>query len=456
MNSARPTIGSKLKSQGMMVMNKRIQSKAFALSSSILAIGFVLLFTQQATLHWRSEWNKRTADAIKFPGSYKEGEGIVCDRSHFRTDLCTAFGHVQMHANSSSFLLHVQDEINSGIEEKVRPYTRKWEKNVMDIVHEVTLKSVMFTSSSNVNCDVVHDVPAIVYSTSGYTGNLYHEFNDGILPLYITTQQLEKEFVLVVVDYHNWWLTKYDEILKQLTKYRVINFENETMVHCFPEVTVGLFIHGDLMIDPSLMFHNKSILDFRALINRAYTPHWFVPEPNSDKPRLVILVREGNRVILNLKEVVELAEQLGFNVTVWKPVRTTELKTTYKLLNSSHVLLGVHGAALTHFLFMRPGSVFIQVIPLGTEWASHTYFGEPAERMGFQYIGYNIALEESTLSHKYDKNDIVLTNPRAVGKQGWAVTKQIYLESQDVIINLSRMKRVLIYAKRKANKFMSL
>lgn len=456
MNSSRATIGSKLKSQGMMVMNKRIQSKAFALSTTILAIGFVVLMSQQASLHWRSEWYKGATDTVKFPGSYKEGEGIVCDRSHFRTDLCTAFGHVQMHANLSSILLHAQDKSNFGIEEKVRPYTRKWEKDVMAIVHEVTLKSVPLTSSSNVNCDVVHNVPAIVYSTSGYTGNLYHEFNDGIIPMYITTQHLEKEVVFIIVDCHNWWLTKYDEILKQLTKYRVINFENETMVHCFPEVTVGLFIHGDLMIDPSLMVHNKSILDFRAFVNRAYTPHWFVPEPNSDQPRLVILVREGNRVILNLKEVVGLAEQLGFNVTVWKPLRTTELKTTYALLNSSHVLLGVHGAALTHFLFMRPGSVFIQVIPLGTEWASDTYFGEPAERMGFQYIGYKIGLEESTLSHKYSKNDIVLRNPRAVVQQGWAVTKQIYLESQDVIINLSRMKRVLIRAKRKANKFMSL
>ncbi|KAH9313916.1 hypothetical protein KI387_022543, partial [Taxus chinensis] len=390
----------------------------------------------------------------KLPGSYKDGEGIVCDRSQYRTDICTIFGHVQMHASSGMFLLDAQDKHNSGVEEKIRPYTRKWERSVMDIVHEVTMKSVMFPNNSNL-CDVVHNVPAIVFTTGGYTGNLYHEFNDGIIPLYITSQHLEKEVVFVIVDFHNWWLTKYDEVLKQLTQYRVINFENETKVHCFPEVTAGLFIHGELMVDSTLMFQNKSILDFRALLNHAYTPHWFVPDKSTEadnKPRLVVLVRVGSRMILNLNEVVELAEQIGFNVTIWKPLRTTELKTTYRLLNFSHVLLGVHGAALTHLLFMRPGSVFIQVIPLGTDWAAQTYFGEPAERMGIHYMGYNIDIQESTLSRKYDRNDLVLKNPKAVVKKGWEATKQVYLESQDVIINLSKFRRTLIYAKKKVKK----
>eukprot|EP01018_Ginkgo_biloba_P037403 Gb_13504 [translate_table: standard] len=458
---SRSSIGSK--NFRLQSMKKKISSKSFLLSTIILGIGFFVLVAQQAALPWQSESNKgvaqRSAGKARLPGSYRDGEGIICDRSHSRTDLCSAFGHVQMDANSSLFLLNAVDKGNSGIEEKIRPYTRKWEKAVMDIIHEVTLKSVVFPGITNLKCDVVHNVSAVVFSTGGYTGNLYHEFNDGIIPLYITSQHLEKEVVFVIVNCNNWWLTKYDEVLKQLTRYRVINFNNDTMVHCFPEVTVGLFIHGELMIDPSLMLHNESILDFRALMNRAYTPHWFVPETSAatdNLPQLVILVREGSRVILNLKEVVELAEQIGFNVTLWKPLRTTELKKTYRLLNSSHVLVGVHGAALTHFLFMRPGSVFIQIIPLGTDWASHNYYGDPAKRMGLQYIGYKIDLEESTLSSKYDKNDTVLTNPTAVVKQGWWATKQIYLESQDVIINLSRMRNTLINAKRKAQRFMSL
>lgn len=40
--------------------------------------------------------------------------------------------------------------------------------------------------------------------------------------------------------------------------------------HCFPEASVGLRIHGDLTVDPSLIEGNKSILDFCNLFDRAY------------------------------------------------------------------------------------------------------------------------------------------------------------------------------------------
>lgn len=488
-------------------MKKPVSSKRFLLAATIVAIGFVIFFGQQSALPSHFEYinakatkpdvqplavldtveepqeiqnssmnhkhstvnpidsfpagNKSvvhmvTSERIKIPGAYKYGEGIVCDRSHSRTDICFAFGHVQMNATSSLFMLNAYNENNSGIEEKIRPYTRKWENDVMNLVNEVTLKSKLVQNNSVLNCDVKHEVPAIVFSTGGYTGNVYHEFNDGIIPLYITLQHLKREVVLVNVDCRNWWLTKYDEVLNQLTKYRVINFENETMIHCFPEVTVGVFIHDEMTIDPSLMPNNETILDFRALLDKAYRPGYRLPEKNpsgTKRPALVILVRDGSRVILNLQQLVKLAKQLGFNVTLWKPLPTTELKATYRLLNSSHVLMGVHGAALTHFLFMRPSTVFIQIIPLGTDWASRNYYGDPAQKMGLQYIGYKIGINESTLSDQYRENDTVLMNPTEIVRQGWSATKQIYLESQDVRIDLHRFKDTLMDAKRRAIRF---
>ena len=34
-------------------------------------------------------------------------------------------------------------------------------------------------------CDIRHltGVPAVVFSMGGYTGNVYHEFSDGLIPL---------------------------------------------------------------------------------------------------------------------------------------------------------------------------------------------------------------------------------------------------------------------------------
>ena len=88
------------------------------------------------------------------------------------------------------------------------------------------------------------------------------------------------------------------------------------------------------------------------------------------KPKLVILSRSGSRAITNENLLVKMAKEIGFLVQVLKPDRTTEMAKIYRTLNASDVMIGVHGAAMTHFLFLRPGSGFIQVVPLGITWAA--------------------------------------------------------------------------------------
>eukprot|EP00249_Psilotum_nudum_P000022 c10112_g1_i2 orf=389-1891(+) len=391
----------------------------------------------------------------------RKDENFRCDRSAFHTDVCNMRGDVRMDANKSSFVLFAAMNGTLQGEEKIRPYSRKWEKHIMDsTVHELLLISTDAAAEDHarLECQVHHNVPGIVFSTGGYTGNMCHEFNDGIIPLFITSQHLRGEVVFIIVDFHNWWMSKYSEIIRQLSNYPIINFENETRIHCFPEVSIGLYFHAELSIDPTLMPHHESIHNFRSMLGRAYftspTQEWSYFN-NSNRPRLVLIVRDGTRVILNQDEVVQLAEEVGFQVLVWKPERTTMLKTAFGILNESHVLMGVHGAALTHFLFMRSGTVFIQILPFGTEWAGNTYYAEPASRFGLYYTDYKIDPEESTLSSKYDKSDIIFTDPKTIFlRHGWGTLKEIYLEGQNVNLSLSRFRNVLLDAKQKALHFM--
>lgn len=90
-----------------------------------------------------------------------------------------------------------------------------------------------------------------------------------------------------------------------------------------------------MKIDPSIMPNNETILDFRALLDKAYKPGYRLPKKNptgTKRPTLVILVHDGSRVILKLKQLVKLAKQVGFNATLWKMLLTTDLKATYRLL----------------------------------------------------------------------------------------------------------------------------
>ncbi|XVF07197.1 hypothetical protein REPUB_Repub06bG0117800 [Reevesia pubescens] len=419
---------------------------------------------------------------------------ICCDRSHFRSDICSMKGDVRTHYHSSSvflyssknsdgFINYVSSIVDDGEEEeddelqheKIKPYTRKWETSVMDTIDELDLISKRGNSGVHHPCDVIHNVPAVVFSTGGYTGNVYHEFNDGIMPLYITSQHFNKKVVFVILEYHNWWVMKYGDILSHLSDYPPIDFSGDNRTHCFTEAIVGLRIHDELTVDSSLMESNKTIVDFRNLLDRAYWSRiqgliqdeereaqekkLFLPPTsgsslNVDKkvqhqarrPKLVILSRNGSRAITNENILVKAAEEIGFQVHVLRPERTTELAKIYRALNSSDVMIGVHGAAMTHFLFMKPASVFIQVIPLGTDWAAETYYGEPARKLGLKYIGYKITPRESSLFDEYDKDDPVLRNPSSLTKKGWEYTKKIYLKGQTVRLDLQRFRKRLVRA----------
>ncbi|XP_040381739.1 xylan glycosyltransferase MUCI21-like [Oryza brachyantha] len=404
---------------------------------------------------------------------------LCCDRTSTRADICFARGDVRMHSASASFQL-VSSSSSSGNatamgeEERIRPYTRKWEANVMATIDEVRLRRV--SPGDAARCDVVHDVPAVLFSTGGYTGNVYHEFNDGILPLFVTSNHFRRRVVFVILEYHDWWITKYGDVVSRLSAFPPIDFTADRRVHCFPEVIAGLRIHGELTVDPEKTPEGKSIRHFRTLLDDAYRGRIQYLErlerraarkrrgatakstsialpiapptkhASPDRPRLVIVSRTGSRVIENEADVAALAADVGFDVRVIRPERTTELCKIYRELNASDAMVGVHGAAMTHFLFMRPGKVFIQVVPLGTDWAAGAYYGEPAARLGLRYVGYKILPEESSLSREYPTGDPVLTDPAGVGKRGWDVTKKVYLDRQNVRLDLARFREELVKA----------
>ncbi|KAH6779691.1 Glycosyltransferase family 61 protein [Perilla frutescens var. hirtella] len=423
---------------------------------------------------------------------------VCCDRTSRRSDTCVMKGDVRTHAASSSLILYRSNDLIDSVSglsdggadeaeaiqhEKIRPYSRKWETSVMNTIDEVDL-IVKRGSGIHHRCDVHHDVPAVIFSTGGYTGNLYHEFNDGIIPLYITSQHMNKKVVFVILEYHSWWITKYGDILSQLSDFPPIDFSKDGRTHCFPEATLGLRIHDELTVDPALMGGNKTIADFHDLLDRAYWPRirgliqdeereadeaaqsdvkssgtttqkqdlarpmlrTITQKQDLTRPKLVILARNGSRAITNQDSLVKLAEDIGFIVEVVRPERTTELAQIYRSLNSSDVMVGVHGAAMTHFLFMKPGSVFIQVIPLGTDWAAQTYYEEPATKLGLSYIGYKILPKESSLYQDYRNNDPILIDPDSVNKKGWEFTKKIYLDGQSVSLDLRRFQKRLLRA----------
>ena len=170
----------------------------------------------------------------------------------------------------------------------------------------------------------------------------------------------------------------------------------------------------------------------------------------------MLISRNGGagRVLLNQNEVKFEAEKIGFSVIIFEPTPMTSMHNAYELIHSGHAMIGIHGAALTHTIFLRPGSVFMQVVPLGTEWAAEVCYARLARNVGSEYMEYRIEPGESSLLEKYSKDDLVIRDPVAFRGTDWSLMN-VYLKEQNVTLDLDRFREYLKEMYKKVKKFMN-
>ncbi|XP_059662455.1 alpha-1,3-arabinosyltransferase XAT3-like isoform X2 [Cornus florida] len=324
----------------------------------------------------------------------------------------------------------------------VQPYARKEDETAMKTITPVQILEGSITSPA---CNYTHVVPAVIFSTSGFMGNLFHEFNEIIIPLFLTTHHFQSHVQFIIVDYDPWFVTKYNRILTHLSPYEFINSASNGSVHCFPGIVVGLEYHDNLAINYSDIPGGYSMLDFKQFLKEAYNLK-VKTLSKIEQPVLMLISRNGSRMFLNEDEMVGMMEELGFRVVVVTPNRMANLDKFASVVNSCSVMVGAHGAGLANELFLPTGAVMVQVVPWGLEWASNAYFGEPAQDMGVQYLEYKIEPEESTLIDRYGRDHQVFVDPGAIFAMGYYTARAIYVDGQNMKINLVRFRKTLVEA----------
>ncbi|WOL01193.1 hypothetical protein Cni_G09907 [Canna indica] len=162
------------------------------------------------------------------------------------------------------------------------------------------------------------------------------------------------------------------------------------------------------------------------------------------KPRLLIISRKRTRKLMNVDKIAGLAEKVGFEVVV-SEAAFGGVADFARIVNSCDAMMGVHGAGLTNFVFLPWNAVLIQVVPFGKlDWIASNYFGNPAKKMKLKYLEYSISEEESSLTELYGRDDPVFKDPKSIHKLGWFKMGEIYLDKQDVRLDLKRFKPVLV------------
>ncbi|XP_057415295.1 beta-1,2-xylosyltransferase XYXT1-like [Lotus japonicus] len=363
-----------------------------------------------------------------------------------RTEYCQTQGDVRVHGKSSSvYVVSPKTTILAeNISWSIRPYARTSDAAAMSSVRKWSVKPIE-VSQGIPQCTQNHSIPAVIFSTAGYTGNNFHEFTDVVIPLFLTSRQFKGEVQFIITDKRHWWILKHQAFLKKLSNYEIMDIDSDEEVHCFPRVNVGLKrYHKELSIDPQK--YSYSMKDFRDFLRSSYSLKRVkatrIRGSQRKKPRLLILSRKRSRSFTNAAQIARLAKGMGFSVIVMEAGGS--MKSFAQVVNSCDVLLGVHGAGLTNILFLPENAIFIQVVPYGgVEWLATNDFGEPSEDMNIKYLEYKIQLEESTLIQQYPRDHMVIKDPSSIGKLGWEAFRSVYLDKQNVRLDVNRFRPTL-------------
>ncbi|KAK6148118.1 hypothetical protein DH2020_019030 [Rehmannia glutinosa] len=160
-----------------------------------------------------------------------------------------------------------------------------------------------------------------------------------------------------------------------------------------------------------------------------------------DKASFDDRIKKRTRILLNDVEVSWVARKLGYEVVLAEAEMSTNLTRFAQIVNSCDVLMGIHGAGLTNMVFLPDNALLIQVVPLGgIDGFARLDFGNPAAGMSIRYLEYKIKTKESSLGREYPIDHPVLKDPLSFHRKGWGEVRSIYLDNQNVTIDIRRFK----------------
>ncbi|CAD5164578.1 unnamed protein product [Musa acuminata subsp. malaccensis] len=389
---------------------------------------------------------------------FERGEATkaACDLSNPRTDVCELHGDVRIHGKSSSVVLVSADREPRNPERRqswqIKPYARKFDKAAMAHIQQMSVRSSNGLGDDVPRCTTNHSVPAVVFAIGGYSGNYYHDFTDVLVPLFITSRRFDGEVQLVIGTTKLWWISKYEPILRKLSRYEIVYSGSDDRVHCYPHAIVGLHSHKAMSIDPARAPNGYSMVDFTRFMRSTYSLGRDSPIRLGDgggrKPRLLLIPRQGTRRFTNFREIVGVVEESGFEVVVAEAKMGSKVAEVARVVNSCDVMMGVHGAGLTNFVFLPTGAVIIQVVPFGNlENISRSCFGYSSEDAKLHYLEYSIREEESSLIEQYPRDHPVFKDPKSIHRKGWNKMGEVYLDKQNVKLDVNRFRPLLLKAR---------
>lgn len=211
-----------------------------------------------------------------------------------------------------------------------------------------------------------------------------------------------------------------NQALDFITRAFPVNFTEQTnQCVCHERAIIGISRHAWLdetafRVDSGgLALRTKGFQDFATRLKATLS----VPRiPANALPLILFVGRKTNRRVLNMSEVMhETLMRFGSQVRVKLVyLELLPLPEQIDLVQQARVVVGVHGAALTHILFMRKGSFVVEIFPFGFK---KVVYRDLARCLGINYLSYQVPRPEGVRFLKDDNTAMALALER--GEPDW-------------------------------------
>jgi Glycosyltransferase 61 len=203
---------------------------------------------------------------------------------------------------------------------------------------------------------VIHDV---------WTSNYYHWITQA-LPRLILAQQTGKSYKLILPDDHQTEFHKISLELLGVRSYELINkgrqyYKVQKLLYPTHDIQVGDY-HDDLM---------------RLLRGRLTEA---TEDVIANKRIFISRASRERRIIINEAEVFSVFKDFGFEIVEFEKL---SFKEQIRIMRTTMVVAGVHGAGLTNMLFMSPGARVFELTTVVN--GENYYFYTLANALGHSY-----------------------------------------------------------------------
>jgi protein O-GlcNAc transferase len=251
-------------------------------------------------------------------------------------------------------------------------------------------------------------------------------------PFYIAERDTPNTQVVILDDHPD---GPYFDMWSLFTKKPVLRFNDLTGDTTFENLIVPLAGGGNTLWqgDWEVNSCEKSKL-LNTFANRALTLYGL----NDTKPRqsekitLTFIHRVSGRKLANHTEYLERLQQRFPLVNVRSiDFAAISYKDQLKIIQESDILAGVHGAGLTHGIFLPPGSAMVEILPPGL---NHKGFRNVASLRGHDYFSAHAENQNSAHQGDWHSEDVYLDIERFMDVMNVAI-KAMYnkgMRSYDV------------------------